>query len=158
MDEQQRSGPGSEGVTRRRFIGLTLLGSLIATMAGVLTPVIAYLWPPSQTTATSNLRVQVGLVDDFPLNSGKVVSVGNKPVIVLNSQKGGLKAFSAVCTHLGCIVYWHEQRQVIQCPCHDGRFNPVNGQVLFGPPPTPLAEYRLQVEGGAVYVQSGGGA
>jgi hypothetical protein len=61
MDEQQRSGPGSEGVTRRRFIGLTLLGSLIATMAGVLTPVIAYLWPPSQTTATSNLRVQVGL-------------------------------------------------------------------------------------------------
>jgi Rieske Fe-S protein len=51
-----------------------------------------------------------------------------------------------------------EQRQVIQCPCHDGRFNPLNGNVIPGPPPAPLAEDRLQVEGDAVYVQPGGGA
>jgi cytochrome b6-f complex iron-sulfur subunit len=158
MREQQDASSGSEGIGRRRFIGLVLLGSLVATIGGVLTPIVAYLWPPAQAVATSNLKIQVGTVDEFPTNSGKVVSVGNKPVIVLNSEKGGLKAFSAVCTHLGCIVYWHEGRQVIQCPCHDGRFNPVNGQVLVGPPPAPLAEYRLEVEGDAVYVQPAGGA
>jgi cytochrome b6-f complex iron-sulfur subunit len=158
MSAQQDTSSNPEGIGRRRFIGLTLVASLLATIGGVLAPIIAYLWPPEQAEATSNLKVQVGTVDEFPANSGKVVSVANKPVIVLNSEKGGLRAFSAVCTHLGCIVYWHEQRQIIQCPCHDGRFNPVNGQVLLGPPPAPLAEYRLQVEGDAVYVQSGGGA
>ncbi|MCL7452418.1 MAG: hypothetical protein M8467_05155 [Anaerolineae bacterium] len=35
-----------------------------------------------------------------------------------------------------------------------GRFNPLNGQVLLGPPPSPLPAYRLQVEGESVYVES----
>lgn len=145
-------------MTRRQFIGLTLLASLVATIAGVLTPIIAYLWPPALAETTTYLKVQVGTVEEFPPNSGKVVSVANQPVIVVNSEKGGLKAFSAVCTHLGCIVYWHEERQVIQSPCHDGRFNPVNGNVILGPPPRPLPEYRLEVEGNAVYVEPRGRA
>lgn len=148
-----QSGPKREGLSRRRFIGWTLLGSLVATIGGVLTPIIAFLWPPPQSAVSTELKVQVGALADFPLDSGKVVSVANKPVIVVNSTKGGLKAFSAVCTHLGCICYWHQERQVIQSPCHDGRFNPVNGNVIMGPPPRPLAEFKLQVEGDVVYVE-----
>ena len=37
----------------------------------------------------------------------------------------------------GCIVYWHEDRGVIQFLLHDGRFNPVNGRVFSGPPQVP---------------------
>ncbi|MCL7454659.1 MAG: Rieske (2Fe-2S) protein, partial [Anaerolineae bacterium] len=146
MNDQRDLGPDQEGIGRRRFIGLALLGSLIASVAGVLTPIIAFLWPPAQAAPTSELKVQVGTLDEFPLDSGKVVSVANKPVIVVNSEAGGLKAFSAVCTHLGCIVYWHKERQVIQSPCHDGRFNPLNGNVIMGPPPRPIAEFRLEVD------------
>ncbi len=142
------------GVSRRRFIGWALLASLVATIGGVLTPIIAYIWPPASEAAGGTvLKVDVGTLADFPLNSGKVVPVANKPVIVVNSEAGGLKAFSAVCTHLGCICYWHQERQVIQSPCHDGRFSPVNGQVLMGPPPRPIAEFRLEVEGVTVYVE-----
>lgn len=155
MSERRASNPEPAAISRRRFIGLTLLGSLVATIAGVLTPIIAYLWPPPQTGTAGSLRVRVGSVDEFPVNSGKVVSVNNEAVIVVHSEQGGLGAFSAVCTHLGCIVYWHEERKVIQCPCHDGRFNPLSGQVILGPPPAPLAGYRLEVEGDAVYVESG---
>ena len=158
MGEQQNGAPKREGIDRRRFIGLALLGSLIATIAGVFTPIIAFLWPPARAAVTENLKVQVGTVNNFPPNSGSVVPVSNQPVMVVNSEKGGLRAFSAVCTHLGCIVYWHEGRRVIQCPCHDGRFNPVNGEVILGPPPAPLAEYHLQVEDDAVYVEPVGGA
>jgi len=154
MRDEQGKSHGRDGMGRRRFIGLALAASAVATVAGVLTPIIAYLWPPARASSASSLKVQVGTVNDFPANSGKVVSVNNQAVIVVNSEHGGLKAFSAVCTHLGCIVYWHDQRQVIQCPCHDGRFNPLNGQVLLGPPPSPLPAYHLQVEGQAVYVES----
>lgn len=155
MSEQRekRSEHEDEGLSRRRFIGWTLLGSLVATAGGMLTPIIAYLWPPDQTSTTSNLKAQIGTVDEFPLESGEVVSVSNKPVIVVNSEAGGLRAFSAVCTHLGCIVYWHDERRVIQCPCHDGRFSPLNGKVILGPPPAPLAKYRLEVAGETVYVE-----
>jgi len=156
MSEQRDTLPQheGEGLSRRRFIGWTLLGSIVATIGGVLTPIIAYIWaPPSEAAAGTDLKVEVGTLADFPLNSGKVVSVANKPVIVVNSQVGGLKAFSAVCTHLGCICYWHQERQVIQSPCHDGRFSPVNGHVIMGPPPRPIAEFRLEVEGEAVYVE-----
>jgi cytochrome b6-f complex iron-sulfur subunit len=94
----------------------------------------------------------VGPVNDFPLNSGAVVSVDDEPVIVVNTEAGGLKAFSAICTHLGCITYWHDRRQLIQCPCHDGRFNPLNGAVISGPPPRPLPAYELEVGEGQVYI------
>lgn len=152
VNEQSDLSENGKGVSRRRFMGLALAGSAIATVGGVLTPIIGYLWPIERKTGLGGERVLVGTLAEFPPNSGKVVSVDNQPVIVVNTENGGIKAFSAVCTHLACIVYWHEQRGVIQCPCHDGRFNPTNGNVIMGPPPAPLAEYRLQVDGSEIYV------
>jgi cytochrome b6-f complex iron-sulfur subunit len=81
-----------------------------------------------------------------------VVPVNDKPVIVVNTEQGGARAFSAICTHLACIVEWDETRQIILCPCHDGRFSPVNGGVISGPPPAPLSELPLTVEGDGLYV------
>jgi cytochrome b6-f complex iron-sulfur subunit len=125
---------------------------VVGTLGGVLTPIVGYLWPPARASSSAGGRTLVGVVDDFPLNSGKVVSVNDKPVMVVNTEAGGLKAFSAICTHLGCVTYWHENRQVIQCPCHDGRFNPVNGAVIFGPPPRPIPPYELEIVDGQVYI------
>ncbi len=143
--------PGPE-VSRRRFIGYLLGFSVVATAAGVLTPIAGYLWPPSRASTGAGGRVQVGTMQDFPAGQGKVVPVNDKPVMVVNTAQGGLKGFSAICTHLGCVVEWDQRRQIILCPCHDGRFNPVNGSVISGPPPTPLPAVPLAVEGDAVYV------
>lgn len=137
---------------RRQFIGYLLGFSIVATIAGVFTPVLGYLWPPKNTTTGGSGRVQVGATDEFPVGQGKVVAVNDKPVMVVNTQQGGLKAYSAICTHLGCICEWDQPRQFILCPCHDGRFNALNGSVISGPPPTPLAELPLAVEDNAVYV------
>jgi cytochrome b6-f complex iron-sulfur subunit len=137
---------------RRRFLRWLLRFSVMSTLLGVATPVLSYLWPPAQAGGNSGGRVLVGAVTDFPVNTGKVVPVGNKPVIIGNTEAGGIKAFSAICTHLGCVTYWHEERRVIQSPCHDGRFSPVNGIVISGPPPRPLPEYELMVEKDQVYV------
>jgi Rieske Fe-S protein len=80
------------------------------------------------------------------------VPVNDEPVIIVHTEVGGIKAYSAICTHLSCVVYWHEGRQVIQCPCHDGRFNPLTGAVISGPPPRSLPLYELDVVEGQVYV------
>ena len=142
-------------IGRRRLITYLLGFSVLATMAGVFTPIIGYLWPPKRASAGGSGRVQVGTIVDFPAGQGVVVPVNDKPVIIVNTAQGGLKAYSAICTHLGCIVEWDQPRQFILCPCHDGRFNAVNGAIISGPQPTPLPELELAVEGDAVYVSEG---
>jgi cytochrome b6-f complex iron-sulfur subunit len=152
MDDKMVDQP----VSRRGFFKYALLGfSALATAGGVLTPIVAYLWPPRQASAAGGGRVEVAATEDLPVGTGEVYSVNNKPVIVINTAEG-YKALSATCTHLGCILFWNEQREVIACPCHEAYFN-TNGAVISGPPPSPLEEYRVQVEDGQIYVEGGEG-
>jgi cytochrome b6-f complex iron-sulfur subunit len=88
------------------------------------------------------------------VGSGAVVAVGSKPAIVINTAEG-VKAYSAICTHLGCIVTWDETAKVIVCPCHDGRFNPATGAVVSGPPPAPLATLTIAIDGKDIYIVTG---
>jgi cytochrome b6-f complex iron-sulfur subunit len=158
MNESVRTsgeGPVDEPVSRRGFLKYAVLGFAgLATAAGVVVPIVAYLWPPKQAGAAAGGKVNVASVADLPPNTGKVYSVANKPVIVINAADG-YHALSAVCTHLGCIVFWNEQKQAIACPCHAAFFT-TNGAVISGPPPAPLATYPVQVQGDQIYVQAGG--
>ncbi|MBN1661942.1 MAG: Rieske 2Fe-2S domain-containing protein [Anaerolineae bacterium] len=139
-------------VSRRGLLKYILLSfSALATAAGVLTPIIAYIWPPARAAGEVGGRVSVATTDELPVGQGAVFSVQNKPVIVINTEQG-VKALSAVCTHLGCIVFWNPDRQVIACPCHEAYFS-INGAVISGPPPAPLAVYRVQVEGDEIIVE-----
>lgn len=141
----------SEGISRRRFVQGLLGFSVVATIAGVVVPVIGYLWPPTRQSATGGGRVLVGSVKDLPVGQAKVLPVNDKPVIVVNTTAGGIKAFSAICTHLGCVVEWDQGKQIIHCPCHDGRFNPTTGAVISGPPPAPLPPVSVAVENDQIY-------
>jgi Rieske Fe-S protein len=62
---------------------------------------------------------------------------------LLLSPNGQWKAFDATCTHAPCTVQY--QASQIYCPCHGGVFDPSNGSVITGPPPTRLPEYRVLV-------------
>ena len=149
-DEAQ--GPS---VSRRGFLKYGLLGfSGLATAVGVLTPIIAYLWPPKVGASGGSTRVTVASTADLPPGQGQVFSVANKPVIVIHTLDNDYVAFSATCTHLGCIVFWNVERQVIACPCHEAYFNTA-GAVISGPPPAPLETYRVQVEGDKIIVEGG---
>ena len=154
MGNQPDSAPNAQDITisRRRAITYLLGFSVVATLGGVLTPILGYLWPPERVQAGGSSRVDVGSVNDFPVGQGKVVPVNDRPVIIVNLEQGGLHAYSAICTHLGCIVEWDNSRQFILCPCHDGRFNALNGAIISGPQPAPLPELELAVENDTVFV------
>jgi cytochrome b6-f complex iron-sulfur subunit len=154
MGSSATIGSGQRPVGRRRVLQAIMGFSLVSTAAIVLTPIVGFLLPPKSSGAATGGKVLAGTVDDIPLGSGKVVAMGSTPVMVVNTDQG-VKAYEAICTHLGCIVTWDDGASNIVCPCHDGRFNPATGAVVSGPPPAPLPPVEASVEGNEIYLVSG---
>ena len=137
--------------TRRRFLRYLVGFSAVSTIALVFTPVVAFLVPPKTSSTGAGGKTLVGTTADVPIGKGKVVPLGSKPTIVINTEQG-VKAYSAICTHLGCIVAFDETNGNIACPCHDGRFNPTTGAVVSGPPPAPLSPVTVSVEEDQIFL------
>ena len=83
---------------------------------------------------------------DYPLR-GKTVS---KKFFIVNTDEE-LLVFSSVCTHLGCLINWHRTENRFMCPCHGGQYD-MQGNVVAGPPPTPLNRLSLKIERQKVYI------
>ncbi|MGZ8801783.1 MAG: Rieske 2Fe-2S domain-containing protein [Mycobacterium sp.] len=141
----------TNAIGRRRFLKYLLGFSVVSTIGMVATPVIRFLIPPPTSAGVGAGKMKVGTTADIPVGSAKVVPIGGRPTIVINGDQG-VRAFSAICTHLGCIVAWDQAAQQIVCPCHDGRFNPQNGTVVSGPPPSPLPSVTATIEGEDIFV------
>ena len=151
MNDEHLTTMPPKPMERNSFLKFLLGFSFISTIASVIIPIFKYLVPPENSSALGGGRVLAGTTSDIPTGQGKVVSLGNKPVIIANTDQG-VKAFSAICTHLGCICIWDSGRNVILCPCHDGQFNPINGAVMSGPPPSPLQPIPVSLEGEDIYI------
>jgi glycine/D-amino acid oxidase-like deaminating enzyme len=70
--------------------------------------------------------------DELTPGQGAIVRAGLKKLAVYRDTDGVLRACSAVCPHLGCIVRWNDQASTWDCPCHGSRFA-ADGAVLHGP-------------------------
>jgi glycine/D-amino acid oxidase-like deaminating enzyme/nitrite reductase/ring-hydroxylating ferredoxin subunit len=77
--------------------------------------------------------------DDLGLGEGRVVSRHSRQVAVSRDAAGVVRAVSARCPHLGCIVTFNDAEQSWDCPCHGSRFA-LDGAVLQGPAVDPLDE------------------
>ncbi|MDX2024202.1 MAG: FAD-dependent oxidoreductase [Deltaproteobacteria bacterium] len=85
--------------------------------------------------------LQTGL-QAIALNAGVLVERKGKKLAVYRDETGSLKAVSAVCTHLGCLVAWNQAESSWDCPCHGSRFD-CDGQVVNGPATINLARVDL---------------
>lgn len=140
--------PQDEGLTRREFLinlfvgfgALLGLGSLAMRFFQFLYPVI----PPTKT-----VEVPLARQSDIPEGAVQVFNLPQGRVLVSRMDQQ-LRAFSPVCTHLGCLVHWEEDRRKFVCPCHKGIFD-VDGRVVSGPPPRPLEKIPLVVRGEQVF-------
>lgn len=63
--------------------------------------------------------------------------------MLLRVDDSTVGAFSQKCTHLGCVVYFEDDRW--HCPCHEGNFAATTGAVLSGPPSRPLGRIDVEV-------------
>ncbi len=135
---------------RRNLLNFFLGGTLIGTILSFLYPVIRYLMPSKQVEAATR-RAVASKVGELAPNTSKIFKFGASPALLINTAQGELLAFSAICTHLACTVLYESETETILCPCHNGRFD-LSGNVISGPPPSPLESYTVEISGEDIVV------
>jgi Rieske Fe-S protein len=89
--------------------------------------------------------VELGSASDVPVGGAKLYR--NARLVVSQPSKGHYAAFSAVCTHAGCVL-GQVHKEEGSCPCHGSRFDVSTGKVLQGPASRPLPEVPVRVKDG----------
>ncbi len=84
---------------------------------------------------------------EIPVGGGKVLTA--QKIVITQPQAGSFHAFTAICTHQGCIVN-AVSGGTINCPCHGSEYSIVNGSVVRGPAPLPLAAVSIKVQGTSI--------
>ncbi|KJU86153.1 Rieske (2Fe-2S) domain-containing protein [Candidatus Magnetobacterium bavaricum] len=144
-ETQDKKGGNSKGeVSRRDFLTLSAFGAAIAASLGVAAAALRYFKADVRYEESKSFKI--GKPDNFPV--GTVRKLDDKKVFIFSEDKG-FYAISAVCTHLGCLVYSTETG--FQCPCHGSKFNDI-GKVVGGPAPRglPWFEITQDVDGSLV--------
>ena len=141
--------PEEPDQTRRGFLLGLLMASLLVLLGEGWS--VAYRLLTSLTKEARLEPVLIGRVDEFrpgsfvffrrPVNPD--MTPGDHPCVLIVGEGGELSAYSAVCTHLGCILQPSDEG--LYCPCHAGLFD-LEGRPVSGPPTKPLPRVRLRVE------------
>jgi Rieske Fe-S protein len=110
--------------------------------------------PPSSSSSSSTsggaATDALAATSAIPVGSGKIFDT--QMVVVTQPTAGEFKAFSAVCTHMGCIVNQISDGK-IECPCHGSEYSIASGAVLRGPAPKPLPAKQIKVSGDSIFLE-----
>jgi len=119
---------------RREFIRKAAV--TLAWAAGVLAAG-TYLRQFFPRRAGERRRIRLGPVSQYPVDTFTFLENHN---MFLYRDHEGVRAVSAVCTHLGCII--SSTPSGFECPCHGSCYDRL-GEVVSGPAPRKLSWYRV---------------
>jgi Rieske Fe-S protein len=150
---------------RRRALA-TLVNTLAAFLSGGLAALLgAFAIKPGGASAAHRRWLRAGNASDLVPNEPlpRILSVPSQDgwyrartrqtVFLVRTGERSVRALSATCTHLGCQVQWDAKGKKFLCPCHGGAYD-LEGRVVEGPPPRPLAAVEAQIDdSGSVLVQ-----
>jgi Rieske Fe-S protein len=150
----------TRGVSRRTlFTGGTIAATLLAG-AGIGAVVEHSLEP--QIDLNPHIKgdewhqvTQVGLLGNGPVSFSTNTITGYVMRQSENASDESIIAFSAACTHLGCIVQWNESARQFPCPCHGRTFDTTGNPVYRENQPHFMSLPRLETktENGYIYVK-----
>jgi nitrite reductase (NADH) small subunit len=118
--------------------------------------------------------VDVGTIDDFPVNEFRVVCLEGREIGILRTEDDKVYAVRNFCPHRGAPVcdgtvggtmipsdpgqfVFVDDVRVVRCPWHLLEFSLDTGKAMFGTSRRRLRTYKVQVRAGAVLVELGGG-
>ena len=132
--------PKREGPTRRGILrtGLAAAAGLAAGVVGgaIITHTESGQsgngpWPP--IVGEAGLWLAIAKVADVAPGSATRFVTPNLIGHLVRYADGSFTAFSAACTHMGCITDWNASQHTFDCPCHNGRFDD-HGQAITNKP------------------------
>jgi Rieske Fe-S protein len=137
----------------RRSFFKWLFGSVLALWCfGFLGLIAKYLKPPESVSIAESSLIRIGPLETLPVGKARFFPHAQQPIWVMRLASNEVLALSAICTHFHCILNWDETARLFRCPCHRGSFDQF-GNVLTGPPPSPLPKLAVQMRRGEVYVR-----
>ncbi|HOD65487.1 MAG TPA: ubiquinol-cytochrome c reductase iron-sulfur subunit [candidate division Zixibacteria bacterium] len=138
---------------RRGFLNLILGGSALATLGAIIYPIIKYITPPAVAETDVALKKLEFTQADLEAaeQKQKYFKFGRDLGIVFVTDKGEVRACAATCTHLDCTVQNRPDEGILWCACHNGKYS-YDGRNISGPPPRPLAPYRVNIIDGEIIV------
>src|SRR5579871_6701244 len=123
-------------------------GGSTASAAGAATSAA----DPATSAASSTLPAgALATTSQIPDGGGKVIDGVN--IVITQPQTGSFRAFTAICTHQGCIVN-NVSNGTINCPCHGSKYSIKDGSVQAGPAPQALPAADVTVQGGQLFLKS----
>jgi cytochrome b6-f complex iron-sulfur subunit len=121
----------------------------LASFAGAIAA-LSYFRQFFPRLAGEKRRIPLGDPRRFPVDT---FSYLEEHKLFVYRDHEGIKAVSAVCTHLGCIL--EKSMDGFECPCHGSCYND-QGEVLSGPAPRDLAWYRVsRAADGSIVINPG---
>lgn len=103
-------------VDRRKFM-------FIGTVLTLSYPILSFI---DFTIPKKPILIQI----NTPIPAGGFFVANN---FILFDRGNTCWALSRKCTHLGCKLNYHEESDILECPCHQSKFSAVTGEVLKGP-------------------------
>jgi Rieske Fe-S protein len=165
MSDEQATTPA--GASRRRVLAVGAVGTAGAAVA--LTGCTVYGGQPDPPPpppppagggpdddgAEVPAGTPVAATTDVPVGGGFIAS--DQGIVITQPAAGEFRAFSATCTHQGCLVTEVSDGTII-CRCHDSRFSIEDGAVVQAAqgsnltPETqdPLPEVGIVVDGDTI--------
>jgi Rieske Fe-S protein len=100
--------------------------------------------PGASTSAAPPPAAAVAKVSEIPVGGGKIIE--DEGIVITQPTAGTIKAYSAICTHQGCVVSGVSNGKIV-CSCHGSEFKIADGTVAKGPATQKLAAAKVTVNG-----------
>jgi Rieske Fe-S protein len=132
----------TEQPARRNFARWLVMGSIAAVTGGLFA-----LREYFHSRPTPGLVIPGAA--DIPVGGSAIFQypTPSDPCVLIRTGGETYVAYSRICTHAACPVFYRAQDNVLACPCHGGVYSVADGSVLQGPPPRPLPRIRLELRG-----------
>ena len=124
----------SESIKRRQFLHNSALIAAVFALFSLFFAAVRTIVP---ALTRERRDFKIGNLEDLPINSFHLLPSAQ---LYIYRDHEGVRAVSAVCTHLGCLL--DKTENGFQCPCHGSNFD-ANGRVLSGPAPRSLVWYKV---------------
>jgi cytochrome b6-f complex iron-sulfur subunit len=138
--EKKDHRQSEDKINRSQFFKKLGLGAISVTAVGSGLFMLDFLSP--KVVKERSQVFNAGTLENF--SPGTVTLDAKNRTYIVRETEGGIYAISAVCTHLGCLTRWNENKGEITCPCHGTKFSK-NGKVLEGPTYKTLPRFSVRL-------------